>query len=251
MTQGKLTKKLRRLLRKQGKYEEPNIGLKIKHFSPITNNQQLTFNHYYNGKNLFLHGTAGTGKSFISLYLALQECLESDIYKKVYIVRSVVPSRDMGFLPGNQKEKIKVYEQPYYSICTELFGRGDSYDLLKQKNKIEFISTSFLRGITFSDCIVVCDELQNMTPGELNTIITRIGDNCKVIFSGDIRQTDLNKGKEMSGIADFIKIIRRMNLFEFVEFKPEDICRSRLVKQYIMIRNELEDRNVIQPLSRM
>ena len=107
---------------------------------------------------------------------------------------------------GFKKEKIKVYEQPYYSICTELFGRGDSYDLLKQKNKIEFISTSFLRGTTFSDCIVVCDELQNMTPGELNTIITRIGHNCKVIFSGDIRQTDLNKGKEMSGIADFIKI---------------------------------------------
>lgn len=232
MTQDKLTKKQRRLLRKQGKYEEPNIGLKIKHFSPITNNQQLTFNHYYNGKNLFLHGTAGTGKSFISLYLALQECLESDIYKKVYIVRSVVPSRDMGFLPGNQKEKIKVYEQPYYSICTELFGRGDSYDLLKQKNKIEFISTSFLRGTTFSDCIVVCDEIQNLNWQEIYTVLTRIGHNTKIVICGDTNQIDLIK--EQSGIDKLKRILDKTKNFELINFTINDIVRSRFVKDFII-----------------
>ena len=232
MTQDKLTKKQRRLLRKQGKYEEPNIGLKIKHFSPITNNQQLTFNHYYNGKNLFLHGTAGTGKSFISLYLALQECLESDIYKKVYIVGSVVPSRDMGFLPGNQKEKIKVYEQPYYSICTELFGRGDSYDLLKQKNKIEFISTSFLRGTTFSDCIVVCDEIQNLNWQEIYTVLTRIGHNTKIVICGDTNQIDLIK--EQSGIDKLKRILDKTKNFELINFTINDIVRSRFVKDFII-----------------
>lgn len=232
MTQDKLTKKQRRLLRKQGKYEEPNIGLKIKHFSPITNNQQLTFNHYYNGKNLFLHGTAGTGKSFISLYLALQECLESDIYRKVYIVRSVVPSRDMGFLPGNQKEKIKVYEQPYYSICTELFGRGDSYDLLKQKNKIEFISTSFLRGTTFSDCIVVCDEIQNLNWQEIYTVLTRIGHNTKIVICGDTNQIDLIK--EQSGIDKLKRILDKTKNFELINFTINDIVRSRFVKDFII-----------------
>ena len=250
MIQEKLTKKQRRALRRQGMTSEQNPGITIKQISPITPNQQVTFNHYYNGKNLFLYGTAGTGKSFVSLALALGQALDSDIHSKVYILRSIVPSRDIGFLPGNQKEKMRVYEQPYYAICTELFGRSDAYDVLKNKDKIEFVSTSYLRGMTFNNCIMVVDECQNMTAQELNTVMTRVGVNCKIIICGDLRQTDLCKGKEMSGTADFIKIIKKMNSFEFVEFQPEDIVRSRLVKQYIMIRNELEDSNAIAPLSR-
>lgn len=215
---------------------------------PITINQKRAFDAYYNNKHLMLHGTAGTGKSFISLYLALQEILNSETYKKVVIVRSVVQLREMGFLPGNQKEKMLAFEAPYYAICDELFNKKDSYELLKSRNQIEFVSTSFIRGVTFTDSIVVVDECQNLTAHEANSIITRIGENCKIVFCGDIRQVDLNRKKEMSGLNDFMKIIKRMPSFDFIEFMPNDICRSKMVKEYILIRNELEDNNIIEPL---
>lgn len=246
----KSKKQQRKLNRQTHTIQQPNLDFQTK-IQPITLNQKRAFEAYDRGKHLMLYGTAGTGKSFISLYLALEEMLESDIYKKVVIVRSVVQLRDMGYLPGSQKEKTKVYEAPYYAICAELFGRGDAYELLKSKNQIEFISTSFIRGITLNDCIVVVDECQNLVNTEANSIITRVGNNCKIIFCGDLRQTDLNPRKESSGLGDFMKIIQRMNAFEFIEFMPQDIVRSRLVKEYILIRNELEDKNVIEPLSRI
>ena len=182
------------------------------------------------------------GKTFIGLYLALKEIHNSTTdYNKVFIVRSTVPSRDMGFLPGNHKEKMKVYEQPYYAICTELYDRGDAYDVLKQKNIVEFISTSFIRGTTLSDCIVVVDECQNMDAMELHSIMTRAGENAKFIFCGDFRQDDLSseRKKEKSGVIDFMRIIREMDMFAFVDFQPEDIVRSPLVKQYIIARERL------------
>lgn len=219
-----------------------------KEIRPITINQKKAFDAYRDNKHLMLHGTAGTGKSFISLYLALNEALNSNVYTKVIIVRSVVQLREMGFLPGNQKEKMLAFEAPYYAICDELFNRKGSYEYLKSKNQVEFVSTSFIRGITFTNCIVVVDECQNLTAHEANSIITRIGENCKIVFCGDIRQVDLNRRKEMTGLDDFMKIIRKMPSFEFVEFMPNDICRSRMVKEYILIRNELEDNNIIQPL---
>lgn len=244
----KSKKQQRKLNRQTQPFQQSTLDFKTR-IQPITLNQKRAFDAYYEDKHLMLHGTAGTGKSFISLYLALKEVMNSDIYKKVVIVRSVVQLRDMGHLPGSQKEKMKVYEAPYYSICAELFGRGDAYELLKNKNQIEFISTSFIRGTTLSDCIVVVDECQNLTDHEANSIITRVGDNCKIVFCGDIRQSDLNKRKEVSGLGDFMKIIRRMKSFEFIEFMPQDIVRSSLVKSYILIRNELEDAGVIQRLA--
>jgi phosphate starvation-inducible protein PhoH len=158
---------------------------------------------------------------------------------KVVILRSVVPTRDMGFLPGSAKDKAKVYEAPYYSICSELFGRGDAYEILKTKNIIEFQTTSFIRGTTFSDCIIVVDEMQNMTYQELDSVITRIGENCKVIFSGDFKQSDLLKDADRNGLMNFMKIIKRMNMFDCIEFTKEDIVRSKLVKSYIIAKEEL------------
>lgn len=241
--QTRLTKKQRRLLRQQG--EDPSNILvsdkfKIKEIHPKTDNQSKVFEYFDNGKHLLLHGTAGSGKTFLSLYLALEAVLDGGgPQKKVSIIRSVVPTRDMGFLPGNAKEKAKVYEAPYYAVCNELFGRGDAYDILKSKNIVEFVTTSFIRGTTFNDSFIVVDEVNNMSGHELDSIITRVGRNCRIIFSGDMRQSDLTKEQERSGLKDFIRIINNMADFAHVEFTAEDIVRSSIVKQYIITRDKM------------
>jgi phosphate starvation-inducible protein PhoH len=215
-------------------------SFRMEKIDPLTENQRITFRAYEEGKHLMLHGIAGTGKTFISLYLSLDELLQVDSqYKKVVIVRSVVPTRDMGFLPGSATEKAKVYEAPYYAICTELFGKSTAYEALKQKNLIEFISTSFIRGITLNDCIVIVDECQNATSHELDSVITRIGKNCKVIFAGDFTQSDFTHERDKNGVTFFMKVIKKIKSFEFVEFTKEDILRSDLVKDYIIEKDRL------------
>jgi phosphate starvation-inducible protein PhoH len=212
-----------------------------KSFSPITRNQKRVFD-YFSNNHLVLHGMAGTGKSFLSLYLSLQAILaKKSPYLKIVVVRSAVPTRDIGFLPGSLKEKIEAYEEPYKIIVSEIFGRGDAYGILKNKGQIEFVTTSYLRGITLDDCIVIVDEFQNCTFQELDTIITRIGENGKIIFSGDYRQSDLDKSRERAGMIKFLDILEKMYEFEFVEFDAEDIVRSGLVKSYIIAKSELED----------
>ena len=213
--------------------------LEIKKISPKTTNQHKIFKSYQDNNNLFIHGMAGTGKTFLSLYLSLQEVLETENYKKVIIVRSVVPTRDMGFLPGNKKEKMKEYEAPYSSICNELFGRGDSYELLKSKNLLEFIPTSFIRGITLNDSIVIVDEAQNLSGHECDSVITRIGHDSKMIFCGDFRQSDLRFKDEKQGFIDFMEIIHNMSRFDSIEMFEQDIVRSPLVKEYIVMKNKL------------
>jgi phosphate starvation-inducible protein PhoH len=239
----RLTRKEKRILRQSDQKViniQEKINFNLKRIEPLTENQKFSFEAYNQNKNLMLHGIAGTGKSFISLYLALNQVLsESSQYKKIVIVRSVVPTRDMGFLPGNNKEKAKVYEAPYYAICTELFGRGDAYEYLKNKNIIDFISTSFIRGITLNDSIVIVDEIANLTGHELDSVITRIGKNCKIIFCGDFRQSDFTKDQEKNGLMDFMRVIKRMKSFEFVDFQKEDIVRSSMVKNYIIEKDKL------------
>lgn len=226
----------------QEESKQQRHGFGLSKISPLTSTQSEVFDAFKDNQNLMLHGVAGTGKTFLSLYLALNDILQGvDQKKKVIIVRSVVPTRDMGFLPGNQKEKARAYESPYYSICNELFGRGDAYETLKSKGIIDFITTSFVRGITLDNCIVVVDEAQNMASMELHSVMTRIGQNCKVIFCGDTRQDDLTseRKKEESGLSQFMRILKRMNSFDFIEFGEEDIVRSDLVKEYIITRNRL------------
>jgi phosphate starvation-inducible protein PhoH len=240
---GRLTRKQKRVLRQNGARpsNQEKINFTLKNFEPLTQNQRISFEAYQQGKNLMLHGIAGTGKSFISLYLGLKQILsENSQYKKVVVVRSVVPTRDMGFLPGNSKEKAKVYEAPYYAICTELFGRGDSYEYFKQKGLIDFISTSFIRGITLNDCIIIVDEIANMTLHELDSVITRVGKNCKIIFCGDFRQSDFTKEQDKNGLKDFMAIIQRMKSFTFIDFNENDIVRSSLVKDYIIQKDRLK-----------
>jgi phosphate starvation-inducible protein PhoH len=245
MSEQRLTRKQKRQ-RQNLKPEEqqnpnPRLNFKLKNVEPLTENQKVTFEQYEQGKNLLLHGIAGTGKSFLSIYLSLKSILqENSRYKKLVIVRSVVPTRDMGFLPGNNKEKAKVYEAPYQAIFTELFERGDAYDYLKNKNLVDFISTSFIRGITINDSIIVVDEIANMTLHELDSVITRVGKNCKIIFCGDFRQSDFTKEHERNGLTDFMRIIERMKSFSFVDFTEHDIVLSSMVKDYIIMKDRLK-----------
>ena len=217
-----------------------NNHFELRYVKPLTPIQQSVFDAYRDGFNLMLHGFAGTGKTFCALYLALEEVLTKDsIYDKIIIVRSVVPSRDMGFLPGSMKEKIAIYEEPYKEICDDLFDRGDGYNILKMKKLIEFTTTSFLRGLTFNNAIVIVDETNNMTYQEIDTVMTRLGNNSRIIFCGDYRQTDLNKPHEKTGIKDFMEVTKRINSFRHAEFQKEDIVRSGVVREYLIQKTEM------------
>lgn len=220
--------------------------LTLRHVQPKTQNQESLFKEFINGKNLLIHGLPGTGKTFISLYLALREIEQFKDYQRLIIIRSVVPSRDMGFLPGNAKEKAKVYEAPYQAICTELYNRGDAYDVLKNKGMIHFETSSFLRGVTFDNAIVFVDECQNMSYHELCTIMTRVGKNCRIIFSGDYLQSDLKYNDEKQGVLHFMKIIMSMKKhFSTIEMSFDDIVRSGIVKDFIIRKHNYENPKVV------
>ena len=206
-------------------------GLTLSGIEPLTHNQVAAFE---SEKHLVLHGVAGTGKTFISCYLAFDDMLKS-VYNKLIIIRSAVPTRDIGFLPGNEKEKSAIYEEPYKDICIELFQRGDSYEILKTKGLVNFMTTSFIRGVTLRDAVIIVDECQNMSFHELDSIITRVGENCRIIFCGDFRQSDLTK----NGLKDFIRIIKAMDQFDLVDFEIKDIVRSGFVKDYITAKADL------------
>ena len=244
----KLSRAEKRLLKAQRRQEqqERKNNLELKIVTPKTLNQENIYREFCNGKNLLIHGLPGTGKSFLSVYLALNELTRYKDFKKIVIVRSVVPSRDMGFLPGSVKEKAAVYEAPYQSIVQELYGRGDAYELLKAKGVIEFTTSSFLRGVTIDNAIVIVDECQNMTYHELCTIVTRMGKHSKIVFCGDYKQSDLKYDDERVGIVHFMKIITGMKrYFSTIEMEADDIVRSGLVKEFIIRRDAYENPRVV------
>lgn len=227
---------------KQQAAENSKNHFKLKVVEPLTKNQQATFDAYDNDKNIVLHGYAGTGKTYISLYLALEEILENQTpFERVIIVRSIVPSREIGFLPGSLKEKVKVYEDPYKEICDDLFGRGDGYELLKMKGLIQFTTTSYLRGITFNNSIVIVDEAQNLQYSELYTTLTRLGDTSKLIMCGDFRQTDLKKHESNNSLNHIMNILKEMSNVKFIEFDKDDIVRSDFVRELIIKSTEYQD----------
>lgn len=203
---------------------------------PMTLNQSRVFKEFHKGQHLLLHGYAGTGKSFLSLYLALHEVVNLRSAKRVIIVRSAVPSRTQGFLPGTEQEKAAVYEIAYSAIVDDLFGKAGSYNRLKDLKTIEFTTTSFLRGLTIDDAIIIIDEVQNMVDGEINTVMTRVGQNTRVIICGDFRQNDLANKREESCIRELMNTVRRMASFSTIEMTHDDIVRSGLVKEWILAR---------------
>ena len=208
---------------------------------PLTENQKKLFSAYKQGKNLFAYGAAGTGKTFITLYNALREVLdELTPYDKIYIVRSLVATREIGFLPGDHEDKSSLYQIPYKNMVKYMFEMSSDqefemlYGNLKSQETISFWSTSFIRGTTFDRSIIIVDECQNLNFHELDSIITRVGEDCKIMFCGDATQTDLIKTNERNGIIDFTRILQAMPEFECIEFGVDDIVRSGLVKSYIV-----------------
>jgi len=213
-------------------------------YEPITNNQKIAYEAWDEGDNLVLCGSAGTGKTFIGMYLGLESVLDKSWEQnKLVIVRSVVPTREMGYLPGSIEEKVDAYIAPYRSITNELFNDRNAFDMLESQGQLSFMSTSFIRGITLDDCVLLIDEMQNLTFHELDSIITRVGRNTKVIFSGDYYQSDLTKETDKNGVLHFMNIMEQLKDFSIIEFNWTDIVRSGFVRDYIMTKEMLERKN--------
>ena len=233
------------LTAKQMKRKKPvNIDYLVD-IQPITDNQKVLFDSYKEGKNVIAYGAAGTGKTFITLYNALKDVLdESTPYERIYIVRSLVATREIGFLPGDYEDKSDIYQVPYKHMVKYMFQMPSDADFemlygnLKAQETIKFWSTSFLRGTTLDNAIIIVDEYQNLNFHELDSIITRIGEDSKIYFCGDASQTDLQKTNERNGIIDFMKIVRSMPSFNLIEFGINDIVRSGLVKEYLIAKLE-------------
>jgi len=207
---------------------------------PITKNQQKAFDAWDDGDNLVLAGSAGTGKTFMAMYLALEEVLDKSTgFDKIVLLRSVVPVRDMGFLPGTIEEKKAAYEIPYKGICDELFKESAAYAKLKNNHLIDFETTSFIRGTTFHRTIIIVDEMQNLNFHELDSVMTRVGNHCRIIFCGDYLQSDFTYDNEKDGVMKFLRIVDQLKYFTVVTYGWDDIVRSGLVRDYIMTKEML------------
>ena len=213
---------------------------------PLTDNQRKLYDAYAEGKHLVAYGCAGTGKTFITLYNALREVLdERTPYEKIYLVRSLVATREIGFLPGSYEDKSDIYQIPYKNMVKYMFQMPSDaefemlYGNLKAQETIKFWSTSFLRGTTLDNSIVIVDEFQNANFHELCSIITRIGENSKIMFCGDATQSDLIKTNEKNGVIDFMKILRTMPSIDIIEFGIDDVIRSGLVKEFLIAQHAL------------
>ena len=213
---------------------------------PITDNQKEVFESWGSGKNQFLFGCAGTGKTFVSMYLAFSEVLKNETpYDKVIMVRSLIPTREIGFLPGDEEDKAALYQVPYSNMMQFMFEQPNEqafsmlYDRLKAQGSFYFLSTSFLRGLTFDNSIIIVDECQNLNFHELDTIITRVGQDSKIVFCGDFSQTDLTRTSERNGLMDFLQILNEMDEFHCCEFNIGDIVRSGFVRNYLIQKTKL------------
>ena len=234
------------LTTKQMKRKKPIGNAYLLDIEPITDNQKRLFDSYSENKHLVAYGTAGTGKTFISLYNALADILDDTTpYNKIYLVRSLVSTREIGFLPGDHEDKADIYQIPYKNMVKYMFQMPSDADFemlygnLKAQDSIKFWSTSFIRGTTLDNAIVIVDDFQNLNFHDLDSIITRIGENSKIIFCGDASQSDLVKTNDRNGIHDFLNILRKMPSFDIIEFGIDDIVRSGLVKEYIISKLEV------------
>ena len=233
------------LTAKQMKKKKPINSSFLIDIEPLTENQKTLFDAYNKGQNIVAYGAAGTGKTFITLYNAIKDVLNENLpYERVYLVRSLVSTREIGFLPGDHDDKSSLYQIPYKNMVKYMFEMSSDADFemlygnLKTQETIKFWSTSFLRGTTVDNSIIIVDEFQNLNFHELDSIFTRVGENCKIMFCGDGSQSDLVKTNERNGIVDFLKILRKMSSFDIIEFGLNDIIRSGIVKEYLLAKSE-------------
>ena len=233
------------LTTKQMKRKKPLSASYLVDIVPITDNQKILFKSYSEGKHLVAYGAAGTGKTFVTLYNAIKDVLdETTPYEKIYIVRSLVATREIGFLPGDYEDKSDIYQVPYKHMVKYMFQMSSDADFemlygnLKSQDSINFWSTSFLRGTTLDNAVIIVDEFQNLNFHELDSIMTRVGQDSKIMFCGDATQSDLVKTNDRNGIVDFMNILRKMPSFDIIEFGIDDIVRSGLVKEYIIAKLE-------------
>ena len=234
------------LTTKQRRRKKPLSAGYLLDIEPITDNQRILFESYKANKHLIAYGAAGTGKTFVTLYNALKDVLDDHTpYERIYIVRSLVATREIGFLPGDYEDKSDIYQVPYKHMVKYMFQMPSDADFemlygnLKSQDTIKFWSTSFLRGTTLDHSIIIVDEFQNLNFHELDSIITRVGENTKIMFCGDASQTDLVKQNERTGISDFMQILRVMPSVDIIEFGVQDIVRSGLCKEYLLSKLEL------------
>ena len=234
------------LTTRQMKRKKPISADYLVNIEPLTENQRKLFEAYEEGKHLVAYGAAGTGKTFITLYNALRDVFdETTPYEQIYVVRSLVATREIGFLPGDHDDKSALYQIPYKNMVKYMFQMPSDADFemlygnLKSQETVKFWSTSFIRGTTLDNSIIIVDEFSNLNFHELDSIITRVGENSKICFCGDAEQSDLVKSNERNGIVDFMNILRKMDSFELIEFGIDDIVRSGLVKQYLTAKYEL------------
>ena len=234
------------LTTKQMKRKKPLSADYLVDIEPLNDNQKKLFKSYKDGKHLVAYGCAGTGKTFISLYNAVKDVLnENTPYEHIYLVRSLVATREIGFLPGDHEDKADIYQIPYKNMVKYMFQMPSDADFemlygnLKSQDSIKFWSTSFLRGTTLDNSIVIVDEFQNLNFHELDSIITRVGENTRIVFCGDASQSDLVKTNDRNGIVDFMNVLRKMPSFDIIEFGIDDIVRSGLVKEYLISKLEM------------
>lgn len=212
----------------------------LRNIVPLTDAQKKVFEKWKTSEHLLLIGPAGTGKSFLAVYLMLKDLFTTQFgYNKIFIIRSTVPTRDQGFLPGTLEEKMVPYEIPYKAIVDHILSTKGAYEALKELGSLEFMSTSYIRGLTLDNCLIFVDEMQNFNFGELDSVITRMGNNSRIIFSGDFQQTELIIQKDGSGFKPFIKILQSLSEFSSLEFNVEDIVRSGLCKNYLVTKLKL------------
>lgn len=248
--QRRISQKERRRLQKEMKNGTLDRKFSMRPIEPITDTQAEMFDDYRTGYNIAAVGTAGTGKTMCALYLGLNDIMNKDEYDQVIIVRSAVQTREQGFMPGSQAQKEAVYSVPYADIVNDLFGRGDAWEILKQKHQVKFMTSSFVRGLTFDNSIIIVDECQSMTYHELDSIITRVGETSKIIFCGDTAQDDLQGSRnrnDISGLAEFVKVLGRIPSFSVIKYGVEDIVRSGLVKEYIIAKENAN--RTVRPVS--
>jgi phosphate starvation-inducible PhoH-like protein len=250
-----MSKHQRRLSQKEKRKKESdtnyivNNRFNMRKIDPLTATQEEFFDDYNRGFNIAAVGTAGTGKTMCAMYLGLKDVISNLDYEKVIIVRSAVQTREQGFVPGTKQQKEAVFTVPYADIAKDLFQRGDAWDILRQKNMVEFTTSSFIRGLTFDNSIIIVDECQSMTYHELDSIITRVGECSKIIFCGDTRQDDLANTRhklDVSGLPEFLNVLDKVPSFRVVQFGINDIVRSGLVKEYILAKEGFSPERILR-----